>query len=88
MLLENYESRNICLQEVMTLIEELVNWISISKKLLGIKCIGIRTVSGFLAKVGDISYFTPKKLQKLAGLALFWKAQGRDNNKHTRPKET
>ena len=62
MLLENYESRNICLQEVMTLIEELVNRILISKKLLGIKCVGIRTVSGFLAKVGDISYFTPKKL--------------------------
>ena len=37
MLLENYESRNERLQEVMTLIEELVNQIPMAENLLEIK---------------------------------------------------
>ena len=68
MLLEDYESRNTRLQEVMVLIEELVRKIPMAEKLLEIKGVGIRTVSGFLAEVGDISRFNnPKELQKLAG---------------------
>ena len=55
MLLEDYESRNTRLQEVMVLIEELVRKIPMTEKLLEIKGVGIRTVSGFLAEVGDIS---------------------------------
>lgn len=71
MLLEDYESRNTRLQEVMVLIEELVKQIPMAEKLLEIKGVGIRTVSGVLAEVGDISRFNnPKELQKLAGLAL------------------
>ena len=71
MLLEKYKSRNTRLQEVMLLIEELVRKIPMAEKLLEIKGVGIRTVSGFLAEVGDISRFNnPKELQKLAGLAL------------------
>lgn len=63
MLLEDYESRNTRLQEVMVLIEELVKQIPMAEKLLGIKGVGIRTVSGFLAEVGDISRFSnPKEL--------------------------
>ena len=57
MLLEDYESRNTRLQEVMVLIEELVRKIPMAEKLLEIKGVGIRTVSGFLAEVGDISRF-------------------------------
>ena len=57
MLLEDYESRNMRLQEVITLIEELVKEIPMAEKLLEIKGVGIRTVSGFLAEVGDISRF-------------------------------
>ena len=50
----------------MTLIEELVNQIPMAEKLLEIKGVGIKTVSGFLAEVGDISRFNnPKELQKL-----------------------
>ena len=52
MLLEDYESRNTRLQEVMVLIEELVRKIPMAEKLLEIKGVGIRTVSGFLAEVG------------------------------------
>ena len=57
MLLEDYESRNNRLQEVMTLIEELVKQIPMAEKLMEIKGVGIKTVSGFLAEVGDISRF-------------------------------
>ena len=84
MLLEDYESRNTRLQEVMVLIEELVKQIPMAEKLLGIKGVGIRTVSGFLAEVGDISRFNnPKELQKLAGLALVENSSGKHKGKTT-----
>ena len=84
MLLEDYESRNIRLQEVMTLIEGLVKQIPMAEKLLEIKCVGIKTVSGFLAEVGDISRFdTPKELQKLAGLALVENSSGKHKGETT-----
>ena len=84
MLLEDYESRNIRLQEIMTLIEELVNQIPMAEKLLEIKGVGIKTVSGFLAEVGDISRFNnPKELQKLAGLALVENSSGKHKGRTT-----
>lgn len=55
MLLEDYESRGNHLQEVMTLIEELEKQIPMTEKLMEIKGVGIKTVSGFLAEVGDIN---------------------------------
>ncbi len=49
-----------------------------AEKLLEIKGVGIRTVSGFLAEVGDISPSTIRKeLQKLAGLALVENSSGK-----------
>ena len=49
----------------MTLIEELVKEIPMAEKLLEIKGVGIRTVSGFLAEVGDISRFNnPYRFRK------------------------
>ena len=84
MLLEDYESKNMRLQEVMVLIEELVKEIPMAEKLLEIKGVGIRTVSGFLAEVGDISRFNnPKELQKLAGLALVENSSGKHKGKTT-----
>ena len=84
MLLEDYESRNARLQEVMALIEELVKQIPMAEKLLEIKGVGIKTVSGFLAEVGDISRFdNPKELQKLAGLALVENSSGKHKGKTT-----
>ena len=84
MLLEDYESRNTRLQEVMVLIEELVRKIPMAEKLLEIKGVGIRTVSGFLAEVGDISRFSnPKELQKLAGLALVENSSGKHKGETT-----
>ena len=61
MLLEDYESRNNRLQEVMLLIEELVKQIPMAEKLMEIKGVGIKTVSGFLAEVGDITALAVQK---------------------------
>ena len=84
MLLEDYGTRNAHLQEVMDLIEELVNQIPMAEKLLEIKGVGIKTVSGFLAEVGDISRFNnPKELQKLAGLALVENSSGKHKGETT-----
>ena len=84
MLLEDYESRNNRLQEVMLLIEELVKQIPMAEKLMEIKGVGIKTVSGFLAEVGDITRFSsPKELQKLAGLALVENSSGKHKGQTT-----
>ena len=84
MLLEDYESRNTRLQEVVALIEELVKKIPMAEKLLEIKEVGIKTVSGLLAEVGDISRFNnPKGLQKLAGLALVENSSGKHKGETT-----
>jgi len=84
MLLEDYESRSARLQEIMTLIEELVKQIPMAEKLMEIKGVGIKTVSGFLAEVGDISRFdNPKQLQKLAGLAIVENSSGKHKGQTT-----
>jgi len=84
MLIEDYDSRNTRLQEIMALIEELVKKIPMTEKLLGIKGVGIKTISGFLAEVGDISRFkSPKELQKLAGLALVENSSGKHKGETT-----
>jgi len=84
MLIEDYESRSARLQEVMALIEELVKKIPMAEKLLAIKGVGIKTVSGFLAEVGDVSRFkSPKELQKLAGLALVENSSGKHKGETT-----
>ena len=84
MLIEDYESRNARLQEIMSLIESLVKRIPMAEKLLEIKGVGIKTVSGFLAEVGDISRFkNPKELQKLAGLALVENSSGKHKGETT-----
>ncbi len=84
MLFEEYESKNSRLQEVMVLIEELVAQIPMAEKLMEIKGVGIKTVSGFLAEVGDISRFeSPKELQKLAGLALVENSSGKHKGETT-----
>ena len=47
-------------------------------KLMEIKGIGLITVSGFIAEVGDIKRFdNPKQLQKLAGYAIVDNSSGK-----------
>jgi transposase len=77
-LLEEYESKQSRLDQVMNLIEELCKQIPMAEKLLKIKGVGIKTVSGFIAEVGDIRRFNnPKQLQKLAGLAIAENSSGK-----------
>lgn len=48
------------------------------EKLLEIKGVGMSTVIGLIAEVGDIGRFTdPKQIQKLAGLEIVKKSSGK-----------
>ena len=66
--LDVYSAR---LDELLQSIEEKLKEVPYVDKLLAIKGIGMVTVSGFIAEVGDIGRFdNPKQLQKLAGYAI------------------
>lgn len=77
-LLSDYEVYSKRMEELLLLIEELLSEIPYIDKLLEIKGVGIKTVSGFVAEVGDISRFdNPKQLQKLAGYAIVENSSGK-----------
>ena len=83
-LLEDYDSKLRRRDEIMSLIEKLMDEIPEAKKLLEIKGIGMKTVSGFLAEVGDVRRFKdPKQLQKYAGLAIVDNSSGKHKGKTT-----
>ena len=83
-LLEEYDAKMRRLEEIMSLIEKLMEEIPEAKKLLEIKGIGVKTVSGFLAEVGDVRRFAdPKQLQKYAGLAIVDNSSGKHKGKTT-----
>ena len=68
------------LEELLHGIEEKLKEIPYVDKLMGIKGIGLVTVSGFIAEVGDIGRFdNPKQLQKLAGYAIVSNDSGKHN---------
>ena len=59
-------------------LEEKVKEVPNVEKLLVIKGVGMSTVIGFIAEVGDIGRFTdPKQIQKLAGLEIVKKSSGK-----------
>ncbi len=59
-------------------IEEKLKEVPYIDKLLAVKGIGMVTVSGFIAEVGDIGRFdNPKQLQKLAGYAIVSNESGK-----------
>ena len=59
------------LEELLMRLEEKLREIPYVDKLIAIKGIGLATVSGFIAEVGDIKRFDdPRQLQKLAGYAI------------------
>lgn len=71
LLLKDYEMYSQRMEELMQTIEEKLKDIPYIDKLLEIKGIGMTTVCGFIAEVGDISRFdNPKQMQKLAGYAI------------------
>ena len=72
-----YASR---LEGLLENIAEKLKEIPYIDKLMEIKGIGLVTVSGFIAEVGDIGRFdNPKQLQKLAGYAIVADDSGKHN---------
>ena len=83
-LLEDYDTKLRRIEEILSLIEKLMEEIPEAKKLLEIKGIGMKTVSGFLAEVGDVRRFKdPKQLQKYAGLAIVDNSSGKHKGQTT-----
>ena len=80
MLLADYEVYSKRMDELMVEIEKKLSEIPYIDKLLEINGVGIKTVSCFVAEVGDISRFdNPKQLQKLAGYAIVSNDSGKHN---------
>lgn len=79
-LLNDMEVYTTRLEELLRKLEEKLKEIPYIDKLMAIKGIGMVTVSGFIAEVGDIGRFdTPKQLQKLAGYAIVANDSGKHN---------
>lgn len=77
-LLNDYEVYSKRVEELMLVLTELLKEIPYIDKLLEIKGVGLKTVTGFIAEVGDLRRFdNPKQLQKLAGYALVENSSGK-----------
>lgn len=77
-LLADYEMQTAREAELMALIEEKITEVPYVDKLLEIRGVGLKTVVGFVAEVGDITRFNdPKQLQKLAGYAIVKNESGK-----------
>ena len=71
LLLKEYQEVHEIMEEIEKQLEEFVMMIPGAARFLEVKGIGIKTVAGFLAEVGDITRFShPKQIIKLAGLNL------------------
>lgn len=82
MLLEDYEQKHQQLTALLRIIEALCQEIPVINQLLAIKGIGLISVAGIFAEVGDISRFdSPKQIQKLAGLAIGENSSGKHKGK-------
>lgn len=84
LLLADYEYKMAQLDSIMEEIESLCKKIPESEQMLAIKGIGIITVAGFLAEVGDVRRFeSPRQIQKLAGLSLRENSSGKHKGQTT-----
>ena len=78
LLLEDYHTKKAQYDSVMAVVEDLCTQIPAVQKLTAIKGIGLLTVAGFFAEVGDLGRFqSPKQIQKLAGLAIRENSSGK-----------
>ena len=84
LLLQDYDYKMAQLESVMEEIESLCKKIPESEQMLAIKGIGVITVAGFLAEIGDARRFeSPKQIQKLAGLSLRENSSGKHKGQTT-----
>ena len=78
LLLYDYEAKHKQFEAVMSVVDGLCAQIPEVAELLKIKGIGLVTVVGFLAEVGDLRRFdSPRQIQKLAGLAIRENSSGK-----------
>lgn len=81
-LIEDFENKNRQMDEILKVLDDLLKQIPGSEKLLKIKGIGLKTVAGFLAEVGDLRRFKDaKQIQKYAGLSFKENSSGKDEGK-------
>ena len=85
MILQDYDYKKAQLEEIMKEIRETCKRIPESEQMLAIKGIGLITVAGFLAEIGDARRFDSPKQDTKAGRTLFEgkqfrKAQRADND--------
>ena len=78
LLLEDFRTKQSQLEKITEVLEEETLRVPYADKLLAIKGVGLITVAGFLAEVGDIRRFdSPKQIQKLAGLEVKENSSGK-----------
>ena len=78
LLLEDYSVKRNQLQKVTEILEAETMKVPNVENLLAIRGVGIVTVAGFLAEIGDVRRFdSPKQIQKLAGLELKENSSGK-----------
>ena len=76
--MNDYLTKTDQLKRLNGYLEEKVKEVPNVEKLLAIKGVGLSTVIGFVAEVGDIGRFTdPKQIQKPAGLEIVKKSSGK-----------
>lgn len=84
LLLKEYREVRTIMDELEERLEEIVMTIPGAERMLEVKGIGIKTVAGFLAEVGDITRFShPDQIIKLAGLNLRENSSGEHKGETT-----
>ena len=82
LLLEDFRTKQLQLERITEVLEEETLRVPYADKLLAIKGVGLITVAGFLAEVGDIRRFdSPKQIQKLAGLEIKENSSGKHHGR-------
>lgn len=82
LLLEDFRTKQIQLEKITEVLEVETLSVPYADKLLVIKGVGLITVAGFLAEVGDIRRFdSPKQIQKLAGLEVKENSSGKHHGR-------
>ena len=82
LLIEDFRTKQNQLKKVTEVLEAEVQKVPQAEKLLAIQGVGLITVAGFLAEVGDVRRFnSPKQIQKLAGLELKENSSGKHHGK-------